>query len=83
MQTIRDKLLLINIGSVGNPLDKFQASYVILEGGKGEDSGFSVQFIKIPSDIEKAIVLAREAHVPDLEGYITELRTAAYFRRNL
>jgi len=82
MQTLQDKLLLINVGSVGNPLDTFQASYVILEGGEDKDSAFSVQFIKMPYDIEKAVALARKANVPDLDGYITELRTATYFKRD-
>jgi len=80
LQMIQGKYL-INVGSVGNPLDITQASYIILEGGKNKDSGFGVQFIRVPYDIEKAIELARKINVPDLDGYISELRTAKYFRR--
>jgi len=72
---------LVNVGSVGNPLETTQASYVILEG-ENDDPNFSVQFMRIAYDIEKAIELAKEANVPDLEGYISELRTAVYFKRS-
>jgi len=70
-------------GSVGNPLDICQASYVILEGGESDCSSLSIQFIKLPYDIEKAVTFAKEANVPDLDGYITELRTGRYFRRQI
>jgi len=80
MQTVQGKFL-INVGSVGNPLDVTQASYIILEGGEEKDSSFGVQFMRVAYDIEKAIVHAIEANVPDLDGYMSELRTAKYFRR--
>ena len=80
MQILQGKYL-INVGSVGNPLDITQASYVILEGGEKKDSSFGVQFVRVSYDIEKAIELAIKADVPDLDGYISELRTAKYFRR--
>ena len=71
---------LINVGSVGNPLDIPEASYVMLDGdGDGESAG--VNFIRVPYDIDKAIELAKAAGSPHLEGYISELRTAEYFRR--
>jgi len=73
---------LINVGSVGNPLEATQASYVIIEDSEDNDSNFSVQFLRVTYDIEKAIDLAKEANVPDLDGYISELRTAVYFRRS-
>ena len=73
---------LINVGSVGNPLDINQASYVILEGGEDKNSSFAVQFIRVRYDIEKTIAMAKEANVPDLDGYISELKTAKYFRRS-
>ena len=78
--TVKDRILL-NVGSVGNPLDMAQASYVILEGGENADAGLAVQFVRLPYDIDRAVALARERGVPDLEGYIGELRTAEYFRR--
>ena len=63
-------------------MDTLQASYVILEGGEDKNSTFSIQFIRMSYDIEKSVALAREANVPDLDGYIAELRTATYFRRD-
>ena len=80
MQILQGKHL-INVGSVGNPLDTTQASYVILEGDEKENSSFGVQFIRVSYDIEKAIALAVKAKVPDLDGYISELKTAQYFYR--
>jgi len=73
MQIVHGRCL-INVGSVGNPLDITQASYVILDGS-------GVQFIRVTYDIEKAVMLAKEYNVPDLDGYISELRTAKYFPR--
>jgi len=74
---------LMNVGSVGNPLDINLASYVIIEGAEGdvESPSFGVQFMRVRYDIEKAIDMAREANIPDLDGYISELRTAKYFLR--
>jgi len=81
MQILHGKHLL-NVGSVGNPLDIPQASHVILDGGEGESASFGVQFIRVEYDIEKAVTMAMDANVPDLEGYMAELRTAKYFRRS-
>ncbi|OAS86691.1 MULTISPECIES: metallophosphoesterase family protein [Metabacillus] len=80
IQHIQGKTLF-NTGSVGNPLDVTQASYVILEGQYGfseKSSSFSIQFVRVPYDIEFAIQLARLAKMPDLEPYIIELTTARY-----
>jgi protein phosphatase len=79
IQHIQGKTLF-NTGSVGNPLDVTQASYVILEGqyGSEKSSSFSIQFVRVPYDIEFAIQLARLAKMPDLEPYIIELTTARY-----
>lgn len=83
LQTLGEKYMLLNAGSVGNPLDLTQPSYVILEGdeGNGADAGFGVQFVRVRYDVDRAVALARERGVPDLDGYISELRTAVYFRR--
>lgn len=74
---------LFNVGSVGNPLDITQSSYAILEGFEGEASGsFSINFVRVPYDIEEAIRLAeQEPGMPGLPEYISELRTAKYARR--
>jgi protein phosphatase len=79
IQHIQGKTLF-NTGSVGNPLDVTQASYVILEGqyGSEKSSSFSIQFVRVPYDIEFAIQLARLAEMPDLEPYIIELTTGRY-----
>ncbi|MDH6426713.1 metallophosphatase family protein [Paenibacillus odorifer] len=71
---------LFNVGSVGNPLDLTQASYVIMEG---EYMGVSaaplnMQFVRVPYDIELAVQQAVEADMPAAEPYIRELRTAQY-----
>ena len=75
--------ILINAGSVGNPLDIPQASYVILEGAETRDSlsSFNVQLIKVPYDIARAVALAEARCVPYLKAYIIELTTSKYFKR--
>ena len=75
-----DGRILMNCGSVGNPLDITEASYVMLEGGAGFASP-SIQFLRVPYDIDKAVDMARGAGIPYLEEYITELRTGRYFKR--
>ncbi len=71
---------LFNTGSVGNPLDLTQAAYVILEGEyqSMKEAPFSIQFVRIPYDINHAIQLAKDVNMPDLEPYIKELTTATY-----
>jgi len=73
-----DGRYLINTGSVGCPYDVTQASYLIIESGNTGKS-FNTQFIRVAYDIEKAVTTAKEANIPYLEGYISELRTAKYF----
>jgi predicted phosphodiesterase len=72
--------ILFNTGSVGNPLDMTQASYAILEGTYGSERAdtFSVRLIRVPYDIELAIQQAADEHMPSLEPYANELRTAKY-----
>lgn len=79
LQNLEGKTLF-NVGSVGNPLDLTQASYVIMEG---EYEGLSpaplnIQFIRVPYDIELAIQQAIDVDMPMLEPYMKELRTAKY-----
>ena len=80
MQILQGKHL-INVGSVGNPLDITQSSYVIFEGDNNDSATFAVQFVRVKYDIEKAVLLAKQSNVPDLDGYISELETARYFHR--
>lgn len=72
--------LLFNTGSVGNPLDMPQASYAIMEGELDTDEAapFSLQLVRVPYPVERAIQDAVEADMPDLENYVQELRTGRY-----
>ena len=81
LQLLRGRMIL-NTGSVGNPLDITQASYLLLEGDPDDPAApFTTAFVRLPYDIERTIAEARREAVPDLEGYIAELREARYFRR--
>ena len=82
MQVLQGRIL-VNTGSVGNPLDITQASYVLLEGEDGDPASFNIAFIRVPYDIDRAIAMAEACAIPYLEGYISELRTAKYFNRVL
>lgn len=71
---------LFNAGSVGNSLDITESSYVILEGeyeGRRR-TGFSINFVRVPYDIEEAVRQVRESGMPFVEEMIRELRTARY-----
>ena len=78
VQNFRGKTLC-NAGSVGNPLEITQASYLIFEGTYNEKAAsFSIQLVRVPYDIELAIRLAEELEMPEIEEYKQELRTALY-----
>lgn len=75
---------LLNVGSVGNPLDQPTAGYAILEGARGEIPGpLAIMLVRLPYDIERAIWEAVQEGMPDLAPYAKELRTAQYQRRGL
>lgn len=78
-----DHKMLFNAGSVGNPLDLPLASYVILSGtfDSRAAGAFSIDFVRLPYDIEREIEEARRVGAPDLDVYAVELRTAVYRRR--
>ncbi|MEW4371562.1 metallophosphoesterase family protein [Paenibacillus kandeliae] len=75
-----DGRVLFNTGSVGNPLDGKGASYVILEGEADatEPVPYSIQFARIPYDVEQAVQDAIDADIPAMDYYIKELRTGIY-----
>jgi protein phosphatase len=75
-----DNRVIFNVGSVGNSLDSTLASYSIIEGiyDQQEYSSFSINFVRVPYDVELAIHQAKEANMPGLDPYIIELRTACY-----
>ncbi|WP_028546940.1 metallophosphoesterase family protein [Paenibacillus taiwanensis] len=79
LQHLQGKTLL-NCGSVGNPLDMTQASYVILEGeyGNVDQAPFSIQFRRVPYDIEQAVWAAEQTDIPGVKPYVRELRTGVY-----
>jgi protein phosphatase len=67
--------LLVNVGSVGNPLDEPRASYVVLEPGR---SGIEVHFERVAYDIEAEAAVAVRLAMPQREPWIRELREAHY-----
>jgi protein phosphatase len=79
LKTYQDRILF-NVGSVGNPLDTTRAAYAILEGSEQSHlaAPFSIQIVRLPYDIERAIQQAEEVQMPDLAEYRSELRTARY-----
>ncbi|MEP7292816.1 MAG: metallophosphoesterase, partial [Chloroflexota bacterium] len=72
--------ILFNVGSVGNPLDMPLASYVILSGKLDSRAAgaFSLDFVRVPYDIEREIAEAQRVGVPDADAYAVELRTSVY-----
>ena len=72
--------LLINAGSVGNPLDEPTAAYLVLEGVTGgtvaEPFGYGI--VRVPYDIEAEIAVAHESGMFEADAYAFELRTAIY-----
>lgn len=92
MQKIKNKTI-VNIGSVGNTIDMSivdntdinmeemtQAHYCIIEGELNclERKSLSIQFVRVPYNIEEEIELAKKNGVPNIESYSKELRTAKY-----
>ena len=92
MQKLQNKTI-INVGSVGNAVEfpnydetitnmeeTTQAYYCILEGeyNSKEKSSISIQFVRVPYNIEKEIELARKNESPSLDKYILELTKAKY-----
>lgn len=82
MQMIKSKekkgLLLYNVGSVGAPYDGIpQASYGILEGtpDAAGDEPYSIQLVRVPYDVDKAIAAAEQENMPGLERLRYELTT--------
>lgn len=92
MQKLQNKTI-VNVGSVGNAVespnynDKIidmeemtQAHYCIIEGKENsiEKQSLSIQFVRVPYDIEKEIQLAKENQIPSIEKYVIELTKAKY-----
>ncbi|NJR12472.1 metallophosphoesterase family protein [bacterium] len=75
-----DHKILFNAGSVGNPLDLPLATYAILSGTlhSREPGAFSLDFVRLPYDVEATIAQAHALNVPEVAAYERELRTAVY-----
>jgi predicted phosphodiesterase len=76
----RQKRTLFNTGSVGNCMDDPTPVYVILEGvlGSSEAAPFSIQFVRVPYDVEAELTIAKEMGMPALDEYASELRDGVY-----
>ncbi|MEW9698481.1 metallophosphoesterase [Paenibacillus sp. SI8] len=78
IRPVNKGLMLFNAGSVGTPYDGIpQACFCILEGeaGNADNAGFSIQFVRVPYDIERAVRLAYDAEMPESRRYELELTT--------
>jgi protein phosphatase len=75
-----DNQTLVNVGSVGNPLDATTASYVVLEGvaDSAEPGAFGIQFVRVPFHTEAEIEVAFASGMPEAQEYAVELRTGLY-----
>jgi predicted phosphodiesterase len=76
----RRKRTLFNTGSVGNCMDDPTPVYVIIEGlfGSADEAPFSLQFVRVPYDVEAELAVAKEMGMPELEAYAVELRHGIY-----
>lgn len=83
-ETDRGRRTVFNTGSVGNCMGDPTPVYVILEGvlDSTDEAPFSIQFVRVPYDVEAELAVARAMGAPELEGYELELRHGIY-RRNL
>ncbi|GAA2704629.1 metallophosphoesterase family protein [Actinoplanes palleronii] len=72
--------ILFNTGSVGNAMDDPTPVYAIVEGVLDSEAPapFSVQFVRVPYDVEAEIAVATRVGMPELAGYVSELRDGVY-----
>lgn len=79
MKNMRGKLLF-NVGSVGNPLDVNQSSYVILRENPSRNPRDFLElcFVRVAYDIEAELRIAQDMGMPAFDEYRQELRTARY-----
>ncbi|MEV0273764.1 metallophosphoesterase family protein [Hamadaea sp. NPDC050747] len=76
----RQRRTVFNTGSVGNSMDDPTPVYVILEGvyGSAEEAPFSIQFVRVPYDVEAELAVAAELGMPELAEYTSEIRDGVY-----
>jgi len=79
-----DRRTLFNTGRLGNSMGDPTPVYVILEGvmDGADEAPFSIQFVRVPYDVEAELAVARAMGMPELEGYTIEVREGIY-RGNL
>lgn len=92
MQKIKNKTI-VNIGSVGNSFEisvldnkevnmdeVTQIHYCIIEGefGSKEKKPISIQFVRVPYDIDEEVRIAKKEDIPQLDEYIAELKKGKY-----
>ncbi|WP_328331831.1 metallophosphatase family protein [Kribbella sp. NBC_00382] len=71
---------LFNTGSVGNSMSDPTPVYVILEGipDSPDDAPFSIQFVRVPYDVQAELEVARSLAMPELNGYEAEILHGVY-----
>jgi predicted phosphodiesterase len=76
----RERRTLFNTGSVGNSMNDPTPVYVIIEGvpGSTDPAPFSLQFVRVPYDVEAELAVARAMGLPEFDGYASELRHGIY-----
>jgi diadenosine tetraphosphatase ApaH/serine/threonine PP2A family protein phosphatase len=80
LEVDHDRRTLFNTGSVGNSMGDPTPVYVVLEGvvGSEEEAPFSVQFVRVPYDVEAELAVAHAMGMPELDSYAVELRQGVY-----
>ena len=75
-----ERRTLFNTGSVGNSMGDPTPVYVILEGvpHSPHDAPFSIQFVRVPYDVEAELATAEALGMPELEAYALEIRDGIY-----
>jgi predicted phosphodiesterase len=76
----RQKRTLFNTGSVGNCMDDPTPVYVIVEGVLDSltPAPFSIQFVRVPYDVEAELAVAKDLGMPEFEEYVSEIRDGVY-----
>jgi predicted phosphodiesterase len=80
----RERRTIVNTGSVGNCMGDPTPVYVVMEGvlSGRDEAPFSISFVRVPYDWESELAYAAAVGMPQLEGYVLELRDGVY-RGNL
>lgn len=72
--------VLLNVGSVGHPLDgQIQATYAIIQGHPGTAFGpLGYTIVRVPYDVERAIQDAKEAGLTAWEVFAADIRAGHF-----